>query len=76
MGGGGITRGARTNSRGGQEASAPEKKRGTTRCGGETRGGQMDALPERQEATQQPAWADKRHESKDRDLAELEARMG
>jgi hypothetical protein len=28
----------------GQEASAPEKKRGTTRGGGATRGGQMEAL--------------------------------
>ncbi len=43
MGGGGVTRGDTTNSRGGQEASAPVKKKGTTRCGSVTRGGQMEA---------------------------------
>ncbi len=36
-------RGDPTNSRGGQEASAPEKKKGTTRGRGVTRGGQMEA---------------------------------
>jgi hypothetical protein len=36
----------RTNSRGGQEASAPEKKRSTTRGGGATRSGQVEVPPD------------------------------
>jgi hypothetical protein len=44
MGGGGMMRGDKTNSQGGREATAPEKKRGTTRCGGVTRGGQVEVL--------------------------------
>ncbi len=42
MGGGSMTRGDMTNSRGGREASAPRKKRGTMRGGGTTIGGQME----------------------------------
>jgi hypothetical protein len=37
-----MTRGDMTNSGDGQEASAPEKKRGTTRGGGAMRGGQLE----------------------------------
>ncbi len=37
-------RGDTTNSQGGQEASTPEKKRGTTRGDGAMRGGEMEAL--------------------------------
>jgi hypothetical protein len=47
MGRGGITRGDMTNSRGGREASAPEKMRGTTRGGSAMRGGQIEAPPNR-----------------------------
>jgi hypothetical protein len=42
MGGSGVTRGDTTNSRGGQEATAPEKKRGKMRGGGMRRGGQVE----------------------------------
>ncbi len=48
-GGSGIARGDTTNSWGGQEVSAPEKKRGTTRGGGATRGGQLEAPPDRRQ---------------------------
>jgi hypothetical protein len=41
-----MTRGDMTNSRGRQEASAPEKKRGTARGGGATRSGQLESPPE------------------------------
>ncbi len=44
MGDTGMMRGDTTNSRGGQEASAPEKKRSTKRGGGTMRGGQVEAL--------------------------------
>jgi hypothetical protein len=46
MGGGSVTRGDTKNSRGRQEASSPEKKRGTTRGGNRIRGGQMEAPPD------------------------------
>ncbi len=86
-GGGGMTRGDTTNSQGRGEASAPEKKKGTTRGGSPTRSGQVEAPPDGrrwrkrkwggggEEATQQPSGADKLHESEDWDLAELEATM-
>ncbi len=52
MGGCKVTRGDMTNSGAGQEASAPEKKRGMTRGGGATRCGQMEAPPDgRQQRT-------------------------
>jgi hypothetical protein len=35
-----------TNSQGGREARAPEKKSGTTRGGSATRGGQMEVPPD------------------------------
>ena len=54
MGGGGMTRGDRTNSKGRQEATAPEKKRGKMRGGGMRRGGQVEALPDRRR------WHDKK----------------
>jgi hypothetical protein len=41
MGGSGTTRGDKINSRGGQEASIPDKKRGTMRDGSATRSGQL-----------------------------------
>jgi hypothetical protein len=41
-----MTRGDMTNGRGGQEASAPEKKRGTMRGGSAIKGGQMEAQPD------------------------------
>ncbi len=41
-----MTRGDTTNRKGGQEASAPEKKRGRTRGGGAMRGVQMEAPPD------------------------------
>jgi hypothetical protein len=87
MGGGGVTRGDITNSWGGQEASASEKKRGMMRGGGAARSGQVEKLPDRRRwrdkklrwgrtrATQQPAEADERNEPEDRDLAELEVMM-
>jgi hypothetical protein len=46
MGGSVITRGNMTNSCGGQEASTPETRRGTTRGGGTTRSGQVEAPPD------------------------------
>jgi hypothetical protein len=70
MGGGGMTRGDTTNSHGGQDVSASEKNRGTTRGGGAMRSGKVEAPLDRrrwhdkklrrqgQEATQQPAGAD------------------
>jgi hypothetical protein len=45
MGGGGVSRDDTTNSWGGQEASASEKKRGMTRGGGTVRSGQVEAPP-------------------------------
>jgi hypothetical protein len=53
-GGGGVMRGYMTNSRGGQEATAPEKRRGTNRGSGMTRGGQVKAAPDRRR------WHDKK----------------
>jgi hypothetical protein len=41
-----VTRGGTTNSRGRKEATAPEKKRGMTRCSGAKRAGQVDAIPD------------------------------
>ncbi len=41
-----MTRGDATNSPCGGEASTPEKKRGTTRGGSATRGGQVETLPD------------------------------
>jgi hypothetical protein len=77
-----------TNSQGGHEASAPVKKRGTTREDSVTRSGQVETLPagrhwrdkklrrQRTEVILQPAGeADNRHGSEDGDLAELEATM-
>jgi hypothetical protein len=53
-GGGGMTRGDMTNSCGGQEVSALEKKRGTTRGSGATRSEQVEALPDGRQ------WRDKK----------------
>jgi hypothetical protein len=86
MGGGGVTRGDTTQ--GGQEASAPEKKRGTMRGGGAMRSGQVKAPPKgrwwrdkklRQWRTRGNTTTSRdtaeRHESEDGDLAESKARM-
>ncbi len=45
-GGSGVTRGDTTHRQGGQEVSTPEKNRGTTRGGGMTRSGQVEAPPD------------------------------